>query len=293
MAEEGCEEKSITINGRPLLSNFAVDSGSFVPPSFPRITPAVKFDGIDRLTAIIRSIDVHVSPFKKIIEDFARALQPVASALGRYADARNVLRSSGLLPHITTPWYLYDADVPDVFAHSVEAYYQENWNAIEADICSRVESYLISPEAKAGFHDSIACHRHGIYRAAVSVAFPVVEAEFRRKFAVQPGEAATSLKELREAIGSSPIGIAMHRVETIGLMRILDEHLFEQVTSLKAIDRFKSDDVPNRHAATHGLLEYTTHKNSLNAIIIADHALFMMNLLQEMSNEAKAAESKS
>ena len=60
--------------------------------------------------------------------------------------------------------------------------------------------------------------------------------------------------------------------ETLGLVLFgrLFEHLYETVNKEnKSV--FVEDDVPNRHAAIHGLVSYSTHKHSVNMIIIADY----------------------
>ena len=47
--------------------------------------------------------------------------------------------------------------------------------------------------------------------------------------------------------------------------------LFQKVPSEEDRDRLKQDPVPNRHAAIHGLVVYSSPQNSLNAIFIADY----------------------
>lgn len=238
-----------------------------------------------RLNKQIEGIRKSLTPILREIRNIGKVLEPLASAFSQHIEAKNALRDAGLLPHKTVPWELFDIADPNLFAEQVEGFYVDRWAQIETEMLSSIDKYSINEEAKAGFRDIMSCHRHGLHRAAVCTAFPVLEAEFRRKFELGPNVPATSLKELRNAVGTAPLSIAMHRIETIDLIRTLDAHLFEQVKTPEAVARFLSDEVPNRHAAMHGLIEYGSLKNSLNAIILADHVLFMMSTLQDMVDE--------
>ena len=47
--------------------------------------------------------------------------------------------------------------------------------------------------------------------------------------------------------------------------------LFQKVQSEEDRERLQQDPIPNRHAALHGLVVYSSQQNSLNAIFIADY----------------------
>ncbi len=47
-------------------------------------------------------------------------------------------------------------------------------------------------------------------------------------------------------------------------------HLYENVED-KERGKFEQDSVPSRHAVMHGLVPYSTHKHSVNMIIMADY----------------------
>jgi hypothetical protein len=46
-----------------------------------------------------------------------------------------------------------------------------------------------------------------------------------------------------------------------------------------------ADPVPNRHAAIHGLVSYTSLKSSLNAILVADYLLQALSTIKRLALE--------
>ncbi len=50
-----------------------------------------------------------------------------------------------------------------------------------------------------------------------------------------------------------------------------------------AMERFAQDPVPNRHAAVHGLVSYSSMQNSLNTIFMADYIFQVISFLKNPS----------
>ncbi|KTE19890.1 hypothetical protein ATE66_19795 [Sphingopyxis sp. H107] len=64
-------------------------------------------------------------------------------------------------------------------------------------------------------------------------------------------------------------------------------HLYEHVDNEGDIERCKNDPVPNRHAAIHGFVAYSTEHNSFNAIVMAET---MLSLIADLKNAKNATE---
>ena len=60
----------------------------------------------------------------------------------------------------------------------------------------------------------------------------------------------------------------------------LVNHAYEQVETDEEVARFKRDPVPNRHAAMHGLVAYSTHKHSMNMLILTDYVFRILPPLE-------------
>jgi hypothetical protein len=88
----------------------------------------------------------------------------------------------------------------------------------------------------------------------------------------------TSQKKLQELAGETPIDQAdQHGLFGLELFRKLTEHSYVQVENERAREQMKRDTVPNRHAALHGIVTYSSFKNSLNAIFLTDYVFQIIN----------------
>jgi hypothetical protein len=69
----------------------------------------------------------------------------------------------------------------------------------------------------------------------------------------------------------------------LNLFRRLTKHLYENVRTEPDRQRFAQDPVPNRHAAVHGLVIYSSMQNSLNTIFMADYIFQVISFLKNRS----------
>lgn len=53
----------------------------------------------------------------------------------------------------------------------------------------------------------------------------------------------------------------------------LEGHLYERINDENDRSRFADNQIPNRHAAIHGLVPYSSEKSSLNSIFLIDFVL--------------------
>ena len=60
----------------------------------------------------------------------------------------------------------------------------------------------------------------------------------------------------------------------------LVDHLYEQVRDANR-EQYERDYIPNRHASLHGLVPYTTHKHSMNMLIMADYIFHIVALITD------------
>ena len=85
-------------------------------------------------------------------------------------------------------------------------------------------------------------------------------------------EKITSQPHLRELAGQ----LSLNAVEPRGyyglvLFKKLTDHLYNRIATEEDRNRCNQDPVPNRHAAVHGLVVYSSNQNSLNTIFMADY----------------------
>ena len=163
----------------------------------------------------------------------------------------------------------------------LSTFYKDNWSDIRQDIESRLAGYHISEEAKATFREALSAHGMGYYRCVCRVLFPEIDRAFRIQFFDDSAGSISSKRLLNGLNRNTSLANCMPR-EAYGwiLLERLIHHLFEDVDD-KNRTQFERDFVPNRHAALHGLVAYSTHKHSMNMIIMAD---YVFQILTATSN---------
>lgn len=233
-----------------------------------------------------KRIETDAAKIREAFESVCVSWQPIFAEHAKHQKAKDALRQTpGLLPHATTPWGLFDEDDPDKFGPLVTEFYETSWDAVEEQFQRDLQDYDVGGAAKRAMHDALMCHRHGLFRSVVLTLLPYVEMEFRKAFEIEVGGNAASLQELRNIVWKVPAGIVLSHTAPMDLLEILDAHLYDKVKTAEALARFEADQIPNRHAAIHGLIEYSSHQNSMNTLIVADYVFFLISQLRKHSAE--------
>ena len=270
-----------------------------LPPQIPTISlpafePLRLFNdeisrSMQRLDAALAGLNARIQAnaerIQTAFDGITKSWRPILDGFRRYSEAKKPLKAAGVLPHRSTPWGRFDPDAPEAFPDVVLEYYAAEWEEAEAIFLADIDDYSIDTNAKAAFRDAVGCHRHGFFRSAVLTLLPAAEMEFRRLFEITPRGNAASLEELRKLVMDLPAGVILGHVAPIDLFTVLDEHLYDQVKTPEAVERFRKDPIPNRHAAIHGLVHYASAKSSLNMLILADYIFFLLSQLSRYKAE--------
>ena len=213
----------------------------------------------------------------------SRMLEPVRRihAIAQRATRRQrMFETAGWLPHHTTPFDDLDALTDDDAAGELlDAYYRDHWSQARREFEAELAGYSVDEEARAVFVEALNCHEVGAYRAVSRLLFPEIErlatAVFPKRRAKEGGPVG-ALREFASGLyldQTNPDGI-----EGYELFRRLDEHLYAQVHTDEEVERARRDPVPMRHAGLHGKASYSTFRNSLNAVIMADYVLQVISI---------------
>jgi hypothetical protein len=199
----------------------------------------------------------------------AQKLTPILQDFALLGDATRRLDQAGWLPHYTTPFKLVlQVDRASLDARMSE-YYDTNWKQVRDAILARAQGYEVDTEAMATFREALTVHGHGLYRSCCRVLFPEVERVSRIE--VHGGrekDRITSQKELIALVDRLPAGVVLTDPWALELYRKLSNHLYQKVTEE---NRTQFESIPNRHAAVHGRIVYSSLKNSMNTIIMVDY----------------------
>ena len=210
-------------------------------------------------------------------------LMAAAEQLARHARRAKAFDEAGWLPHYSTPFDRVEACDGDSDAIHVllSTHYGERWNEVRRNIETRLAEYPLDDEAKETFREALTAHGAGLYRSVCRLVFPEIERVVRKELHGDRMERITSQRALRKVAG----GLRMPPEEIGGFLRLnlferLSNHLYADAYDEDDRQRLARDPVPNRHAAVHGLVVYSTMQNSLNTIFMMEYIFLVISLLK-------------
>ena len=212
-----------------------------------------------------------------ILEEFNRLAATVAEATERLQPAlkqfherkqtHDALDKVGWLPHPSVPYRLVEGcgDDPALLDRRIAGYYRTRWIEIRDEMTSSLAEYHIDDEARATSREALAAHEAGLCRCVCRLLFPEIERM------IGAGRRVGSRKMLQKLTESGdPKDRELRELFDWVMLERLRTHAYGQVDEGEQ-KRFERHSVPNRHAAMHGLVAYSTHKHSMNMLILTDY----------------------
>ena len=235
---------------------------------------------------IVRTLDATFNATAKIMGNAVRVLGDMFNApelreVFRYYAFTSSVQSAGWLPYYTiTPDDVEDcgADTELVDAR-IESFYKTHWDIIRKDIESRMDQYQISDETKATFREAIEAHDSGLYRCVIAVLFPKIEEEFEARVPKNRDSQSQRARKVLQRAGACRMRVPQ-KAYGWALYGPVENHIYSRVDASN-IEEFERDDIPNRHAALHGLVRYWTHKHSMNMIVLTDYIFQVLSTMAE------------
>ena len=220
-------------------------------------------------STVIQQLAGSLGPVYERLRELSEAWAPhlvkwaeLAPGLAEWNRTVDALNEVGWLPYHSAPFHYVDecGDDLDLLDTRFSEYYRTQWSEIRDDMESRLEGYDIDDEAKAAFREALAAHEAGLHRCVCRVLFPEIER------LVGAGIRSKPLLEKLTATGDLADYAFRERFGYVLFGRLV-KHVYESGRR----EEFERDPVPNRHAAMHGLVSYSTHKHSMNMLILTDY----------------------
>ena len=154
------------------------------------------------------------------------------------------------------------------------AHYRETWTDFRRETELDTHHYLVDRDTKETVIQALEAHENGLYR----LVSPTLMAEIERVVRLQlkgnimerhPNVKKTILSEVDEL----PMSSFHDLTSSIMQYEALEGHLYERIKDETDRVRFADNLIPNRHAALHGLVPYSSEKSSLNSIFLIDFVL--------------------
>ena len=183
-----------------------------------------------------------------------------------------VAEELGWVVHRTLPITVLEDASEDNLDEAIMTHYKEQWVEVRREIELATSGYLIDEDSKETMSQILSAHEYGLYRLVPVVSMVEIERAVRvNLYGELVGRHLDIKGKIVDEIGELPISafqdITLRQYET------LENHLYEPIGDDGDRSQFAENPIPNRNAAIHGLVPYSTEKTSLNSIFLADSVL--------------------
>lgn len=248
----------------------SVGALNLIPPSltrgaFPRVSLGI-LDGLPSL-------------FDQIIRPFPVLVHPKA----------RLAKELGWVVHHTLPLALLDSANEDDLDEQIMAHYRENWYEVQKAIELDTDKSLVDLDSKEIMIQALQAHEGGLYRLVARSLLTEIERAIRVQLREKLVERGLNIKEtILNEVDDLPSS-AFHNL-TSGIMQYdtVANHLYEHIDDENDRSQFEENPIPNRHAAVHGFVPYSSEKSSLNSIFITDFVFLMITQVKKERIQAAA-----
>ncbi len=250
-----------------------------------------------QVSAAVRKAERSLGPVLDTLNEWSAAAAPILEEFNRIAavaveateqlqpsmkwfherkQTHDALDNVGWLPHPSVPYRLVAGCGEDLalLDRRIADYYRTRWMEIRREMESGLTEYHIDDEARKTFGEAIAGHEAGLYRCVCRLLFPEIERM------IDAGR-VSSTKMIQKLIDSGdPTDRELRELFDWVMLERLRTHAYAQVHAGEQ-EKFEQDPIPNRHAAMHGLVAYSTHKHSMNMLILTDYVFRILPPIED------------
>ena len=185
-------------------------------------------------------------------------------------------------PHSTFPRHILGCNGNEHYSDEVVlSYYRENWSSVSQVIEREISECHVDRAAKDALRQAVVAHEVGLYQLVPTALFPAIERAVRVCLNGNRVGPFSVKNQFVELVGRLPISALPDRSLTYIGFTQLSHHLYENIHTDEVRERFLNASIPNRHAAIHGLVTYSSEKNSLNAIFVVICVFRLLTVLKQ------------
>ena len=215
--------------------------------------------------------------FESPFTGFLRSLPPLVNPKARVAE------ELGWVVHRTLPTTVLEDASEDNLDEAIMTHYKERWAEVRREIELATSGYLIDEDSKETMSQILSAHEYGLYRLVpVAIMVEIERAARVHLYGKLVGRHLDIKGKIVDEIGELPISAFQDITSGIIQHETLENHLYEHIDDDGDRSQFAENPIPNRHAAIHGLVPYSTEKSSLNSIFLAD---FVLQMITEIKRE--------
>ena len=189
---------------------------------------------------------------------------------------------AGWFPHSTFPRHLLNWNGDETYSDEmVLTHYRNNWSTVSHVIGNELANCDVDFDAKEAIRQALIAHENGLYRLVPPALFTAIERAVRVCLYDDKVGSISVKDQLVNLVGRLPLSILPDgNLAFVGFGQ-LSHHLYENIHTDEVRERFLEASIPNRHAAIHGLVIYSSEKSSLNAIFVAMYVFQILTVLKQ------------
>ena len=238
---QGLEENARALN---LLSP------NLIPDVLPRVSLGI-FD------ALPSALELIIKPFPILIHPRAQLISEL-----------------GWVVHHSLPIDLLDNVHDDDLDEAIMAHYRATWSDFRRETELDTHGYLVDQDTKETVIQALQAHQIGLYRLVPRTLMAEIERVIRLQLRDKVVDSRLKVKEtILSEVDDLPMSSFHDLTSSIMQYEALEGHLYERINDENDRSRFADNPIPNRHAAIHGLVPYSSEKSSLNSIFLIDFVL--------------------
>ena len=184
-------------------------------------------------------------------------------------------------PHSTFPRHLLNWNGHEAYSDEIVlTYYRENWTTVSQVIEKELSECHVDMDVKEAVRQALIAHENGLYQLVPPSLFTAIERAVRVCLYDDKVGHISVRDRLVNLAGKLPISILPDGLLGFVGFTQLSHHLYENIHTDNVRERFLGASIPNRHAAIHGLVIYSTEKHSLNTIFVAMYVFRILTVLK-------------
>ena len=189
---------------------------------------------------------------------------------------------AGWFPHSTFPRHLLNWNGDETYSDEmVLTHYRNNWSTVSHVIGSELANCDVDFDAKEAIRQALTAHENGLYQLVPPALFTAIERAVRVCLYDDKVGSISVKDQLVNLVGRLPLSVLPDgTLAFVGFVQ-LSHHLYENIHTDEVRERFLEASIPNRHAAIHGLVIYSSEKSSLNAIFVAMYVFQILTVLKQ------------
>ena len=185
--------------------------------------------------------------------------------------------------HHSLPIDLLDNVHDDDLDEAIMAHYRAKWSDFRRETELDTNEYLVDQDTKETVIQALQAHESGLYRLVSRTLMAEIERVIRVQLRGKIVGRGLNVKEtILSEVDDLPMSSFHDLTSSTMQYEAFEGHLYEQIDDENDRSRFADNPIPNRHAALHGLVPYSSEKSSLNSI-------FLMDFVLQTTTQAKRA----